>query len=131
MHKICNLIIMNYRFFFLFIVNILCVLAYPQELKLSFSEPFNSVGLESISCIPIEDKIVHVQQKSKEEFCALTFNVFDVQLKKRDTFQLIEPRYKFLTVKYFFDEIFVFASLMKIIIRFIYTNLIYKQVFII
>ena len=27
MHKICNLIIMNYRFFFLFIVNILCVLA--------------------------------------------------------------------------------------------------------
>ena len=111
MHKICNLIIMNYRFFFLFIVNILCVLAYPQELKLSFSEPFNSVGLESISCIPIEDKIVHVQQKSKEDLCALTVHIFDAQLKKKASFELNEPKYTFLSVKYFFNEIFVFASL--------------------
>ncbi|MEC8514418.1 MAG: hypothetical protein VXY69_04335, partial [Bacteroidota bacterium] len=102
---------MNYRFFFLFVVNILCVLAYPQKLKLSFSEPFNSVGLESISCIPIEDKIVHVQQKSKEDLCALTVHVFDAQLKKKASFELNESKYTFLSVKYFFNEIFVFASL--------------------
>ena len=91
---------MNYRFFFLFVVNMLCVLAYPQELKLSFSEPFNSVGLESISCIPIEDKIVHVQQKSNEDLCALTVHVYDAQLKKKASFELNEPKYTFLSVKY-------------------------------
>ena len=102
---------MNYRFLYFFVLNIVCVLAFTQDLKLSFSQPFSSDGLQSISSIPLGDKIVHVQQKSKEDFCALTFNVFDAELKKRDSFKLNEPRYTFLTVKYFFDEIFVFASL--------------------
>ena len=102
---------MSYRFPFFFVLNILWVLAHPQELKLSFSDSFSSVGLESISCIPIEDQIVHVQQKSKDDLCVLTVHVFNAQLKKKASFELNEPRYTFLSVKYFFDEIFVFASL--------------------
>ena len=102
---------MSYRFPFFFVLNILWVLAYPQELKLSFSDSFSSVGLESISCIPIEDQIVYVQQKSKDDLCALTVHVFNAQLKKKASFELNKPRYTFLSVKYYFDEIFVFASL--------------------
>ena len=102
---------MSYRFPFFFVLNILWVLAHPQELKLSFSHSFSSVGLESISCIPIEDQIVYVQQKSKDDFCALTVHVFNAQLKKKASFELNKPRYTFLSVKYYFDEIFVFASL--------------------
>ena len=74
---------MSYRFPFFFVLNILWVLAHPQELKLSFSDSFSSVGLESISCIPIEDQIVYVQQKSKDDLCALTVHVFNAQLKKK------------------------------------------------
>ena len=102
---------MSYRFPFFFVLNILWVLAHPQELKLSFSDSFSSVGLESISCIPIEDQIVYVQQKSKDDLCALTVHVFNAQLKKKASFELNKPRYTFLSVKYYFDEIFVFASL--------------------
>ena len=102
---------MSYRFPLFFVLNILWVLAYPQELKLSFSDSFSSVGLESISCIPIEDQIVYVQQKSKDDLCALTVHVFNAQLKKKASFELNKPRYTFLSVKYYFDEIFVFASL--------------------
>ena len=102
---------MSYRFPLFFVLNILWVLAHPQELKLSFSDSFSSVGLESISCIPIEDQIVYVQQKSKDDLCALTVHVFNAQLKKKASFELNKPRYTFLSVKYYFDEIFVFASL--------------------
>ncbi len=101
---------MNCRFLYAFFLSTLSFSLFAQDLKLSFSEPFDANDLHSITCIPIENKFVHVQQERNSDKCALMFHVFNAQLKKETSFEINKPNFTLLSVKCFFEDIFVFAS---------------------
>ena len=81
-----------------------------QDIALSFSDMVSSKGLSPVNCVVSSDKYFYIQQREKSKKCDLTINIFNDKLKKEASFSLDNPKYEFISIKYFFDKVILFAS---------------------